>query len=132
FCQFVDENKNEITALQILYSQPYGARQLTFQQIKELADTISLPPRRWTPEALWDAYETLERTKVHGSTKTVLTNLVSLVRHALGEDDELVAFPDQVAERYARWLTHQEQAGRVFTEEQQGWLARLRDHIASG
>src|SRR5438128_790448 len=44
FCQFVDENKNEITALQILYSQPYGARQLTFQQIKELADTISLPP----------------------------------------------------------------------------------------
>ena len=129
FRQFIEDNKDEITALQILYSQPYGARQLTFQQIKELADTISLPPRRWTPEALWTAYETLERTKVHGSTKTVLTNLVSLVRHALGQQDELVAFPDQVAERYTAWLHQQEQAGRTFTPQQMQWLGWIRDHI---
>ena len=129
FRQFVEDNKDEITALQILYSQPYGARQLTFQQIKELADTIGLPPRRWTPEALWTAYETLERSKVHGSTKTVLTNLVSLVRHALGQQDELVAFPDQVAERYMAWLHQQEQAGRTFTAQQMQWLSWIRDHI---
>jgi len=131
FRAFIEENKDEITALQILYSQPYAARQLTFQQIKELADTIQLPPRRWTPEALWSAYETLERSKVHGSTKTVLTNLVSLVRHALGKDDELVAFPDQVAERYAAWLQQQEQAGRTFTSAQLEWLGWIRDHIAN-
>jgi type I restriction enzyme R subunit len=129
FRKFIDDNKDEITALQILYSQPYGARQLTFQQIKEFADTISLPPRRWTPEALWNAYETLERNKVHGSTKTVLTNLVSLVRHALGQQDELVAFPDQVAERYTAWLHQQEQGGRTFTPEQMQWLVWIRDHI---
>jgi type I restriction enzyme R subunit len=129
FRQFVEENKDEITALQILYSQPYGARQLTFRQIRELADAIGLPPRRWTPEALWNAYETLERTKVHGSTKTVLTNLVSLVRHALGQEEELVAFPDQVAKRYTAWLNQQEQAGRTFTAQQMQWLAWIRDHI---
>jgi type I restriction enzyme, R subunit len=129
FRQFIDDNKDEITALQILYSQPYGARNLTFDQIKELADTINLPPRRWTPEALWNAYETLERNKVHGSTKTVLTNLVSLVRHAFGREDELVAFPDQVAERYAAWLRQQEQVGRSFTEQQMQWLERIRVHI---
>ena len=129
FRQFIEDNKDEITALQILYSQPYGARQLTFQQIKELADTISLPPRRWTPEALWTAYETLERTKVHGSTKTVLTNLVSLVRHASGPDETNLSPSDQGAERFAAWLRQQEQAGRTSTPEQMQWLGWIRDHI---
>jgi type I restriction enzyme R subunit len=131
FRQFIEEHKDEITALQILYNRPYGARELTFAEVKELAEAIGLPPRRWTPERLWGAYETLEKSKVRGSTRSVLTNLVSLVRHAIGQEDELVAFPDQVAERYARWLTQQEQAGRAFTHEQRGWLDRIRDHIAT-
>jgi type I restriction enzyme, R subunit len=131
FRQFIEDNKDEITALEILYNRPYGARELTFTEIKELADTIELPPRRWTPERLWDAYETLEKSKVHGSTKTVLTNLVTLVRHAIGQEEELVAFPDQVAERYEAWLTQQEQAGREFTDDQKAWLDRIRDHIAT-
>jgi type I restriction enzyme R subunit len=104
---------------------------LTFAEVKELAEAIELPPRRWTPERLWDAYETLEKSKVHGSTKSVLTNLVSLVRHAIGQEDELVAFPDKVAERYAAWLAQQEQAGRIFTDEQRVWLDKIRNHIAT-
>jgi type I restriction enzyme R subunit len=131
FQAFIEEHKDEITALQILYSRPYAARDLTFAEVKELGDAIALPPQRWTPARLWDAYETLERSKVHGSTKSVLTNLVSLVRHAIGQEDELVAFPDRVSERYTAWLLRQEQAGRVFTEEQRRWLASIRDHIAT-
>jgi type I restriction enzyme R subunit len=131
FRQFIEDHKDEITALQILLNRPYGARELTFAEIKELAEAIELPPRRWTPERLWDAYETLERSKVHGSTKSVLTNLVSLVRHAIGQENELVAFPDKVAERYTAWLSQQEQAGRSFSEEQRVWLDRIAEHIAS-
>jgi hypothetical protein len=66
FHTFIEEHKDEITALQILYNRPYGARELTFAEIRELADAIELPPRRWTPERLWVAYETLEKSKVHG------------------------------------------------------------------
>ena len=131
FRQFIEDNRDEITALQILYSRSYGVRELTFSEIRDLADTIGLPPRRWTPERLWDAYETLEKAKVRGSTKTVLTNLVSLVRHAIGQEDELVAFPDLVRERYAAWLVQQEQAGRTFTEEQRAWLDWIVEHIAT-
>jgi type I restriction enzyme R subunit len=131
FHEFIEDHKDEITALQIIYNMPYAARELTFVEIKELADAIELPPRRWTPERLWDAYETLEKSKVHGSTKSVLTNLVSLVRHAIGQEEELVAFPDQVAERYAAWLAQQEQAGRLFTEDQRAWLDAIAAHIAT-
>jgi type I restriction enzyme R subunit len=131
FQAFLEDHKDEITALQILYNRPYAARELTFTEVKELAEAIQLPPRRWTPERLWDAYETLEKSKVHGSTKSVLTNLVSLVRHAIGQEEELVAFPDQVAERYSAWLAQEEQAGRIFTDEQRAWLDRIAAHIAT-
>ena len=94
--QFVEEHRDEITALQVLYSRPYRER-LTFEQVKELAAAIEKPPHGWTPERLWQAYEALDRSRVRGGRQRVLTDLVSLVRFALHEDDELVAFPERVA-----------------------------------
>ncbi|MDQ3689502.1 MAG: DEAD/DEAH box helicase family protein [Chloroflexota bacterium] len=130
FRQFIENNKDEITALQVLYSRPYKQR-LTFKEIKELANAISRPPHRWTPEQLWVAYETLDRSKVHGSPGTVLTNVVSLVRYALEQEDELVPFPQIVHERFDAWVAQQEASGRAFTDEQRVWLERIRDHIAA-
>jgi type I restriction enzyme, R subunit len=49
--QFVADNKDEITALQIVYSRPQAQR-LTFREVKELAQTIGRPPHQWTPENL--------------------------------------------------------------------------------
>jgi type I restriction enzyme R subunit len=68
---------------------------------------------------------------VRGSGRRVLTDLVTLVRFALHEDDELVPFPERVAERYHAWLLQQENAGREFTPEQLAWLERIRDTIAA-
>ena len=122
FRAFLDEHKDEITALQVLYSRPY-AKRLTYRDVKELAEAIGRPPHRWTPERLWEAYETLDASKVRGSAGTVLTNIVSLVRFTLGDDDELAPFPEQVEERFEAWLLHQQNAGRTFTPEQLDWLA---------
>jgi EcoEI R protein len=70
-------------------SQPHG--KLQFKDIRALADVIHAPPRLWTPDLLWAAYEKLERDKVKGcSTTTLLTDIVSLVRFALHRSDELV------------------------------------------
>ncbi len=130
FRAFLDEHKDEITALQVLYSRPY-AKRLTYRDVKELAEAIGKPPHRWTPERLWEAYETLDASKVRGSAGTVLTNIVSLVRFTLGEDDELEPFPEQVEERFEAWLLQQETAGRTFTDEQLDWLRLIRDHLAA-
>ena len=99
--------------------------------MKELAQAIGRPPHQWTPERLWQAYEQLDRSKVRGSGERVLTDLVSLVRVALHQDDELVPYPDLVRERYHAWLLAQENAGRTFTGEQLAWLERIRDHVAA-
>jgi type I restriction enzyme, R subunit len=130
FRQFIEDHKDEITALQVLYSTPY-ARRLTFKEIKELAHAIGRPPRQWTPERLWQAYEALDRSKVRGSPERTLTDLVSLVRYALDQDDELEPFAAKVKERFEAWLAEQRQAGRDFSQEQLRWLERIRDHIAT-
>ena len=128
--RFCEDNRDEITALQILYAQRRPQR-LTFREIKQLAQVIERPPHQWTPERLWQAYEQLDRSKVRGSGGRVLTDLVSLVRVALHQDSELVPYPDLVRERYHAWLLQQENAGRIFTTEQLAWLERIRDHIAA-
>jgi type I restriction enzyme R subunit len=131
FEAFIAQHKDEITALQILYSRPYKKR-LTHDDLKALADTIQAPPRQWTPDVLWRAYETLEQDKVKGAgAKRLLTDVVSLVRFALHQESELVPFSEGVRQRFANWLAQQENVGRKFTDEQRQWLEAIRDHFAA-
>jgi type I restriction enzyme R subunit len=129
--QFIRDHRNDITALQILYSQPYGSKDLNFREIKELAQAIERPPHNWTPDRLWDAYGAVQADKVRGTGQRLLTDLVSLVRHALDPDGELVPFPEIVAERYTAWLEEQAAVGRTYSDEQRVWLDRIRDHVAA-
>jgi type I restriction enzyme R subunit len=131
FEQFLAENRDEITALQVLYSRPYRQR-LRPEDVKALAETLKAPPRSWTPEVLWRAYETLEKDKVRGAeARRLLTDVVSLVRFALHQEDELVPFRETVDQRFARWLAEHEARGETFTPEQRQWLEAIRDHIAA-
>ena len=129
FEQFLEEHRDEYEALRVFYSQPYQER-LKYADIKALAEAIQAPPRSWTPETLWRAYETLGKSvRGGGSSKRMLTDLVSLVRVALHQDDELVPFATRVEERFDHWLTQQRNAGREFNDEQLRWLEMMRDHI---
>src|SRR5262249_44157061 len=128
---YLAEHKDEIEALQFFYSVPHNKR-LRFTDIQALARAISSPPRSWTPEKLWRAYETLEKSKVRGaSAGRLLTDIVSLVRFALHQEGELVPHADRVRERYENWLAQQTNKGRAFSDEQLQWLGMMRDHIAT-
>lgn len=131
FEQFIQDNKDEITALQILYNRPYKER-LNFEHLKELSEIINAPPYLMNRSQLWQAYAALEESKVKGADgKRLLTDLVSLVRFAMHEENELVPFPERVGINFKAWLASQENAGQVFSEEQLWWLEKIRDHIAS-
>ncbi len=130
FEEFIAEHRDAITALQVLYSRPYGQR-LRFGDIRELARAIEAPPRSLTRERLWQAYEALERSRVRGSGGRMLTDIVSLVRFALHQQDELVPYAEQVRTRFAAWLAQQELLGRRFAAEQRAWLEMIRDHVAA-
>ena len=136
FEKFMAEHKDEITALQILYQQPQRlkdlqAETLTFEALKALADALQAPPHLWTEGQLWQAYAALDKTKVKGENrKRILTDLVSLVRFAMHQSNELVPFPERVNANFKAWLAQQTQAGTTFTTEQLHWLDMIREHIA--
>jgi type I restriction enzyme R subunit len=132
FRWWLQERRDEIAAIEILYSVPHK-RRLQWAELKELSKAISRPPHQWTPDALWEAYEQLDASRVRGAgTKRMTTDLVSLVRFALDVANELVPFQETVAERFAGWVSAQEQQGRTFTSAQMEWLERIRDVIAAG
>jgi type I restriction enzyme, R subunit len=131
FESYLTEHKDELDALQFFYSVPHKKR-LHFKDIQALANAISAPPRSWTAETLWRAYETLEKSKVRGaSPQRLLTDIVSLVRFALHQDGELVPHADRVREKFQNWLVQQANKGRTFSDEQIQWLRMMRDHIAT-
>lgn len=132
FKDFIEKNKDELTALQIIYSKPYGQRHLTYEEIKQLSEAIRRPPYGLTPELLWLAYGQLEKSKVKGAgPQKLLTNIVSLVRFAIGATDVLEPFGDTVDRRFSQWFFEQERSGRKFTPEQQEWLTMIKDHIST-
>ncbi|MEC4889294.1 MAG: type I restriction-modification enzyme R subunit C-terminal domain-containing protein [Nitrospira sp.] len=131
FEQFIAQHKDEITALQVLYSKPYKQR-LTFEDIKDLAHAIEKPPYLWNESQLWQAYAALEKSKVKGASgKRILTDLVSLVRFATHQENELVPFPEKVNANFKAWLGEQGSRGKKFTDEQRHWLEMIRDHVAA-
>ncbi|MEZ4667868.1 MAG: type I restriction-modification enzyme R subunit C-terminal domain-containing protein, partial [Anaerolineae bacterium] len=130
FREFIERNRDEITALRILYSIPYKQQRLEWTHIKELAERLQQPPLNLTAEKVWTAYARVEPERVRmGQTKRLLTDLIALVRHGAGLDEELVPFQEQVRTRYGQWLESQAQAGRIFDAEQKAWLDAIAEHI---
>ena len=127
--KYIEDNKTEITAIQMLYSKPKNVG-ITYKEIKELAERIRRPHPTWTVDVLWNAYLALEPTKVRKSAVHTTTDLVSLVRFTLGQMNELVPYAQLVEERYAGWLLQQENLGVKFTDNQKWWLDRIKDAIS--
>jgi type I restriction enzyme R subunit len=129
FEEFIEENKNEITALQLMYGQPYGEG-LSYDEVKELVEALEKPPYNLTPERIWSAYEQLDETAEEGSrSEVVLADVISLVRYELEQIDHLEPYSKTVDERFEEWLD--EQGRENFTEEQLRWLRMIKDHIKS-
>lgn len=132
FRKFIEDNKDELTAIKIIYSMPYGQRHLSYQQIKELAEAIERPPHKFSTDQLWLAFKNLENSRVRNmGPQKLLTNIISLIRFALGREAVLEPFIDTVEHRFEKWLEHQQSSGRSFSTEQIEWLNLIKKHIAA-
>jgi type I restriction enzyme R subunit len=130
FRQFLEEHREDIEALQILYSRPYRAG-LRYGQVKELAEALKRPPHQLYPERVWQAFAAVEPGRVRGRGGRKLVDVVALVRHALDPATDLAPVEQTVEERYQAWLAEQATAGTTFTIEQRRWLDAIKDHVAA-
>lgn len=130
FKLWIEENKDEITALQIFYDQPFRRRELTFKMLKDLSEQIIRTKPTLAPLRIWKAYEQLE--SVTGQPKNELIALVSLIRRVAGIDNILTTFDKTVDKNFADWVWKKQQGATIkFTKEQMEWLYLMKDHIAT-
>jgi type I restriction enzyme R subunit len=130
FKDFLEQHKDKLAALQIFYGRPYAQRRLTYDALEELRDALRQPPWLLEPVNIWRAYKRLNDARVRGSATRILTDIVMLVRYAIGLDEMLEPLPAKIAGRFNLWLGREKNAGRTYSDEQLAWLTAIRDHLA--
>jgi len=130
FKHWLENNKDEMVALQIFYNQPYRRRELTYSMIKEVLEKLQQEKPLLAPLQVWRAFEALEQC--NGSYINELTAIVSLIRKTCGLDNELTSYDKIVDKNFKDWVWNRHSgAGEKFTEEQMEWLRMIKEHITS-
>lgn len=127
FKVFIDENKDEIIALRIIYDQRYKDRPMAIERLKALYE--KLKAKGITVERLWDCYAIKKPEKVKKGTLAKLTDLISIIRFEMGYADNLTPFADKVNYNFMQWTLRRNAGAVHFTEEQMEWLRMIKDHI---
>jgi len=128
FKHFLEEHKDEITALKIFYSQPYNRRQITYDMLNEVLELIKQRKPGIVPYRVWEAYEKIEKVKTK-CPKHELTALVSLIRRVVDIDKELVSFETVVNNNFKDWIFRKNAGPKQFSKVQMNFLYMIRDHI---
>ena len=123
--EYVSEHRADIDTLQVLYGQRDAG---VLDRLEQIAGEIQSPPYRLSPEAVWGAYEQLDDSRVSGTPRQQVADLLALLRFELGLDQELKPFAEVVEWRWQEWLREQEATAR-FTPEQREWLELMKDVV---
>ena len=130
FRKFIEDNKTEIEALDIIYNQKYKNKLITRKMIEELYEIMSKPPNNFTKEKLWNAYYVRENGKINKPMEYKLMDIISIIKYELGQIDRLVPFDIITKQKFKEWMFKRNSTqGYRFTEEQTMWLQLIRDHI---
>ena len=125
FKAFINQNIDELSALQMLCGVPGVKGALTEDSLKALEKALLQHSNSLSREALWLAYKRRSPENVRGETEQ-RTDLISLVRFAMGANMFLEPFSVIVNRNFEEWITDKD-----WTPEQHEWLKLIRDHIAT-
>ena len=132
FRGFLDAKRDELDALALLHGRPARSRRLTYTALLELRDTMARPPWLLDSAEVWRCYRRLRAADVRDPGPVRLaTDLVALVRFALGRAPVLEPASVDVARRFNLWLGREERAGRTYSPAQRAWLDLMRDAVAA-
>lgn len=130
FAAFCAEQQDALAALAILYNRPQAARRLTYAMLEQLREAMARPPWELKEATVWACYRRLHAGQVRAPSGT-LTDLIGLVRYAIGGRAELVPLSAEVNRHFELWLGREKRAGREYSEAQLEWLRLMRDWVAN-
>lgn len=130
FKAYIQEHKDEITALKIFYNEPHRRREITSKMVKELLSNIKANKPRLAPSIVWEAYRQLEETNPQ-SPKSEIIALVSILRRLTGLDSKLTGFDLTIDKNFQKWVFAKQAGSLKYTAEQMEWLRMIKEHIAT-
>jgi type I restriction enzyme, R subunit len=129
FVSWMNDNKNELLALQIFYNQPFRRRELTYSMLKDVLEKLQNDKPTLAPLSVWKAYEVIENCS--GSPLNELTAVISLIRKVIGLDKMLTAYDKTVDNNFREWLFKKQAGTTKYNEEQMLWLRMIKDYMIS-
>lgn len=130
FEDYCRTHTDEIEALRILYNNT--GEPLTYAMLKILADKLRVANAKFNVSQLWNCYSLLDRSKVKPRStveeKEALTNIIQLVRYALGQIDRLDSLCSTANQYFNLWYG---QIQRNITEKQLEVIKQVVKYIAS-
>lgn len=113
FTRFVNDNADEIEAIQILLARPSG---WNTGVLGELRAKLKQSPVSFTEDNLQRAH----RIRYHKA----LADIISMVKHAAKTEEPLLTAEERVARAVATVTADED-----YTEEQRQWLDRIKEHL---
>ena len=113
FARFVKENPAQVEAIEILLDRPRG---WGTEALGELRQKLSATNERFTVDNLQKAHKV--------RYDKALVDIISMVKHAARDQEPLYTASERV-QRAFETVT----VGKQFSDEQQKWLDRIRDHL---
>ena len=131
FEDYLRDNRDEIEALTIFFTQPARRSVVTHALIKGVLAKLQEDRPLLAPLVVWRAYAHLDDYKGEQPVNE-LTALVALIRRVCGLDETLTRHSDRVRRNFQTWILNRHAgAGEKFSEEQVDWLRMIRDHLAT-
>ncbi|MBO7081359.1 MAG: DEAD/DEAH box helicase family protein [Neisseriaceae bacterium] len=127
FEQYIEEHKDEIEALRIIYNSQDIV--ITYSMLIDLRDRLLAENRQYTAEYIWKNYKALDKSVDELDTKANaarLTELIQIMRYAYKKTPKLTS----IIKGYARGLNlYFGQTQRSFNEEQQAIMREIAEYI---
>lgn len=130
FRDFIEENKTEIEALDIIYNQKYKNKPLTARMINELYEAMKKKSNNFKIEKLWNCYYIRDKIKTQKPIEYKLMDVILIIKYELKQINELTPYDVITKQKFKEWMFKRNATqGYRFTDEQVKWLQLIRDHI---
>lgn len=133
FKDFIEQNRDEVEALRIIYNSEDVA--ITYEMLSDLKRKLEKFNPMLNEKNLWTCYKTLSVNKVGKAGKVkdlekdevgLLTNLIQLVRYALGKNETLYSLQSTSASLFELYCGQNQ---RMLNEDQKQVLKRIAQYV---
>lgn len=130
FETYVNEHKDEIEALRIIYNNQ--GEPLTYAMLEDLKNKLKFANSKFNPMLLWNTYSLIRPDAVTKFStkeeKEAVTNIIQLVRFAFRQITVLNSLYSTAIQYYNLWCG---QMQRSITEQQAALIKQIVSYIAS-